>query len=131
MSEINHPTHYGGIDNHYEAIKVIEACQCGFHIGNAIKYLSRAGKKEGQTLKKDLQKALWYLERMLSKGIKDGFVRTGKSNPYKVPEVALAWGLSKNLEAALSHIWHGNYGFALTQLKIAIEFENKYPIEPE
>ena len=62
MSEkINHPTHYGGKNNPYEAIKVIEAWGLGFCLGNAIKYISRAGKKGSR--KEDLQKAKWYLER--------------------------------------------------------------------
>jgi hypothetical protein len=59
--EVNHPEHYGGADNPYEAIKVIEAWELGFHLGNAVKYISRAGKK-GDALT-DLQKAAWYLER--------------------------------------------------------------------
>ncbi len=62
MSEsVNHPTHYGGKENQYEAIKVIEAWELGFNLGNTIKYISRAGKKGNR--KEDLQKALWYLER--------------------------------------------------------------------
>ena len=58
---VNHPSHYGGEDNPYEAIKIIEALGLGFNLGNAIKYISRAGKK-GSTVE-DLQKAVWYLER--------------------------------------------------------------------
>ena len=42
---VNHPNHYGGEDNPYEAIKVIEAWDLGFHLGNTVKYISRAGKK--------------------------------------------------------------------------------------
>lgn len=63
MSElVNHPSHYSyGEDNTYEAIKVIEAWELGFNLGNTIKYISRAGKKGSR--KEDLQKALWYLER--------------------------------------------------------------------
>ena len=41
-----HPTHYGGKDNPYEAIKVIEAWEAGFNLGNTLKYISRAGKKD-------------------------------------------------------------------------------------
>ena len=45
MSEsVNHPPHYGG-DTTYEAIKVIEAWGLDFHLGNVVKYISRAGKK--------------------------------------------------------------------------------------
>lgn len=58
---VNHPAHYGGADNPYEAIKVIEAWGLGFNLGNAAKYISRAGRK-GEALQ-DLEKARWYLDR--------------------------------------------------------------------
>lgn len=67
MSEsVNHPQHYGGADNPYEAIKVIEAWQLGFCLGNTVKYISRAGKKADPALQ-DLKKARWYLDREISK----------------------------------------------------------------
>ena len=43
--QVNHPQHYGGQDNPYEAIKVIDAWDLGFSLGNTVKYISRAGKK--------------------------------------------------------------------------------------
>lgn len=58
---INHPQHYGGKDNPYEAIKVIESWNLGFCLGNTIKYISRCGKKDDEI--QDLEKALWYLQR--------------------------------------------------------------------
>lgn len=61
--KVHHPEHYGGSDNVYEAIKVIEAHGLDFHLGNAVKYILRAGKKEDE--KTDLQKAIWYLQRRL------------------------------------------------------------------
>jgi hypothetical protein len=64
MIEIDHPQHYGG-DTPYEAIKVIEAWGLGFHLGNTVKYISRAGKKPDSDLIDDLQKAKWYLDRYL------------------------------------------------------------------
>jgi len=68
MSEqVNHPKHYGGADNPYEAIKVIEAWDLGFRLGNTIKYISRAGKKEADKTLQDLEKAKWYLEREIAK----------------------------------------------------------------
>jgi hypothetical protein len=64
MSEnVNNPKHYGGKDNPYEAIKVIEAWGLDFHLGNVAKYISRAGKKESEV--EDLKKALWYLQRKI------------------------------------------------------------------
>ena len=64
---IDHPPHYGGADNPYEAIKVIEAWGLGFRLGNCVKYISRAGRKPGKPSLKDLEKAKWYLEREIEK----------------------------------------------------------------
>jgi hypothetical protein len=63
---VNHPQHYGGNDNLYEAIKVIEAWDLDFHLGNTVKYISRAGKKDSDKELQDLKKALWYLERKIN-----------------------------------------------------------------
>lgn len=60
---VQHPIYYGGADDPYEAIKVIEAWNLGFHIGNTVKYISRAGKKDGNSATQDLKKALFYLNR--------------------------------------------------------------------
>ena len=62
---VNHPNHYGGVDNPYEAIKVIEAWDLDFHLGNAVKYISRAGKKQQDKELEDLLKAKWYLDRKI------------------------------------------------------------------
>ena len=61
--KVNHPAHYGGADNPYEAIKVIEAWGLGFYLGNTVKYISRAGKKDAAAEVEDLKKARWYLDR--------------------------------------------------------------------
>ena len=58
---VNHPDHYGGETNIYEAIKVIDAWGLDFCLGNTVKYISRAGKKESDKELQDLKKALWYL----------------------------------------------------------------------
>jgi len=62
IEQINHPDHYGGKNNYYEAIKVIDAWGLGFSLGNTIKYISRAGKKGKNKELEDLRKAKWYLE---------------------------------------------------------------------
>ena len=59
-NKVDHPPHYRS-DTGYEAIEVIEAWGLGFHLGNVVKYISRAGHKDSSL--QDLQKALWYLER--------------------------------------------------------------------
>jgi len=74
--QVDHPAHYGGADSPYETIKVIEAWGLGFHLGNAVKYISRAGWKTGAPEEVDLRKAAWYLRRFMESGLRDpeGFV---------------------------------------------------------
>ncbi len=62
--QVDHPAHYGGAENPYEAIKVIEAWGLGFCLGNAVKYIARLGKKDD--ILTDLRKARWYLDREIS-----------------------------------------------------------------
>jgi hypothetical protein len=65
MNNVEHPDHYGG-NTPYEAIKVIEAWELNFNLGNAVKYISRAGKKNQSKYTEDLSKAIWYLQREIS-----------------------------------------------------------------
>ena len=63
---VDHPAHYGG-DTVYETIKVLKAWLTpeeyrGFLKGNAIKYLSRAGKKG--SAEEDQKKAEWYIKEL-------------------------------------------------------------------
>jgi hypothetical protein len=62
---VNHPIHYGGSENVYEAIKVIDAWDLDFCLGNTVKYISRAGKKHPDKELEDLKKALWYLQHKI------------------------------------------------------------------
>jgi hypothetical protein len=62
---VKNPEHYGGVDNPYEAIKVIENWSLDFHLGNTVKYISRAGKKYPEKELEDLLKAQWYLNRRI------------------------------------------------------------------
>lgn len=73
MSSVHNPAHYGGASNPYETIKVIRAWDLGFCLGNAVKYISRAGKKDPEKLIEDLEKAVWYLQeaiRQAKSGVK-------------------------------------------------------------
>ena len=58
---VNHPPHYGGENNDFEPIKIIEHYGINFCLGNAIKYILRAGLKGNKN--EDLEKAIWYLKR--------------------------------------------------------------------
>jgi hypothetical protein len=64
--KVEHPAHYGGAANPYEAIKVIRAWGLGFALGNAIKYIARAGRKPGESALDDLKKARWYLDNEIA-----------------------------------------------------------------
>lgn len=61
------PEYYGGKDNTYEVFKALEAwgLDKDFYLGNVIKYVVRAGKKNPGTYKEDLQKALVYLQKRI------------------------------------------------------------------
>lgn len=52
-------SHYQGVG--IEPIDYINSHNFNFNLGNAIKYISRCGKKEGESITKDLQKAIDYL----------------------------------------------------------------------
>lgn len=62
---VNHPDHYtfGNI----EVIDFIEDKKLGFHLGNAVKYISRAGRKDPARTVEDLRKATWYLNRQIER----------------------------------------------------------------
>lgn len=60
---INHPAHYN--DGKIEVIDYIEDKKLGFCLGNAVKYISRAGKKDSSKEVEDLKKAAWYIERRI------------------------------------------------------------------
>ena len=70
---VNHPKHYTSHPSGVECIQVTE--HMNFCVGNAIKYLWRAGEK-GNHLE-DLKKARWYIDREINRVSSDraGWVR--------------------------------------------------------
>ena len=65
---VSHPAHY--TDGNIEVIDFIEDKKLGFHLGNAVKYISRAGKKDPAKEVEDLQKAVWYINRHIMNLVK-------------------------------------------------------------
>lgn len=63
MSEINHPKHYTSHQSGVECIQITE--HMNFCLGNAVKYIWRAGLK-GEPIE-DLKKAKWYIEREINR----------------------------------------------------------------
>jgi hypothetical protein len=62
--KLTNPPHYTrhGI---YEPIRVIEAWNLGFCLGNCLKYIARAGHKDSTPPLEDLKKARWYLDHTI------------------------------------------------------------------
>lgn len=90
---VDHPAHYGGADNPYEAIKVLREWQLDkdAYLWNVGKYLSRAGHKDGNSQLQDLTKARWYLDykiRLLEEQQKvaESVVDTLKKVPNEVTD---------------------------------------------
>lgn len=68
---VNHPSHY--TDGKIEVIDFIEDKKLGFCLGNAVKYIARAGKKDPSKEVEDLKKAAWYVDRRIHE-IEEGIV---------------------------------------------------------
>lgn len=62
---VNHPAHY--TDGKIEVIDYIQDKDFNFCRGNAVKYISRAGKKDKAKEIEDLQKAVWYLNKEIER----------------------------------------------------------------
>lgn len=61
---VNHPSHY--TSGKIEVIDYIEDQKLPYHLGNVVKYISRAGKKDPAKTIEDLKKAEWYLHRYIN-----------------------------------------------------------------
>ena len=93
MSSIDHPQHYGGSENPYETIKVLEAWMTrdemiGFCKGNALKYLSRHREKGGLS---DLEKSAWYSRYMVE------YLKADAEKPTRLDEL-----VKLNLKGAMT-----------------------------
>ena len=126
MSQVNHPSHYGG-DTQYEAIKVIDdwGLGRGFAVGSAMKYICRAPHKGSEEV--DLRKALWYLKHasyvspVLSlwgrlRQVAEVFSRP-KPETMPAIDVADAWGLRAELRDVLTRIARGDLHVASVVLE--------------
>lgn len=67
--KINHPLHYNQHPSGIECITIVE--HFNFNVGNAIKYLWRAGMKSDDPIE-DLRKAAWYCQREVERLEKEG-----------------------------------------------------------
>lgn len=65
MADNINPPHYKSHPSGTECIDIIE--HFSFNVGNAIKYLWRAGLKEAAPEIEDMRKAIWYIEREIKR----------------------------------------------------------------
>jgi hypothetical protein len=63
--KVNHPKHYNA--GKIEVINAIDDWQLGFSLGNAVKYIARAGKKDPTRVVEDLEKAAWYINHEIER----------------------------------------------------------------
>lgn len=112
--EVNHPKHYTSHPSGVECITVTE--HMGFNLGNAVKYIWRADLKDGA--EKDLNKAIWYIQRELKKRTK---VALKKETTIAVESASAEQPTKKLKSKTLIFILAGCYAeahlYALNRLK--------------
>lgn len=120
METVNHPPHYnsGGI----EVIDVIERWGLGFELGNALKYICRAGRK-GDDPYEDFKKALWYIRRAIESeeiiSLTHIYKPALRLPPISGEEVARAFDLSEAATEVVLAIKHYSMLTAKEDLKKA------------
>ncbi len=112
---VNHPSHYNS--GKFEVIDFIDDQGLNFELGNAVKYISRAGKKDDYV--QDLQKAIWYINRHIDL-IDSGAYTYLAAAPKKINvyEFCVDVTSSSYLRAALMSIVSSNRCVALLQMAI-------------
>ncbi len=110
---VDHPSHYGGADNPYEAIKVLREWQLDndAYLWNVGKYLSRAGHKDGNSQLQDLAKARFYLDHKIrlleeQQKIAENVVDTLKKVPNEITDKLTTMPNSSH-DYPTSHEWTG------------------------
>ena len=110
LTDAINPSHYQ-LPNNLQAIDLTE--QYNFNLGNALKYILRAGNKQNNPLKQDLDKAVWYINRENS--------RIPQPNPTLTSPTPFTAHLPVNLETATYLIYlaasQGNYSNLQRALK--------------
>ena len=111
---INHPSHY--TDGKYEVLDVIEDWGFDYRTGNALKYISRFGKKAGADPLSDLLKAEFYINRAAERPCPT--LRHG-ARTVDLYDYCADKGLSKSLTDCVDCLYHGNAHGALRFIREA------------
>ena len=111
VDKVNFPPHYRAHPSGVECIQITE--HMSFCLGNAIKYIWRAGVKSSDPVE-DLSKAVWYLNREIAKIEKNQEERVRKLVRYEYTESdrSSEWQHSYNKEGSL---WYPEYSIQYNQ----------------
>jgi len=98
--KINHPKHYKG--NRFEAIDIIEDYELGFNLGNSLKYVLRAGKKDD--IIQDLEKAEFYIrreiDRLITERLESTDAMTEQQYHYSIERIK---AMTEDFKQAMQH----------------------------
>ena len=108
---VNYPPHYRAHASGVECIQITE--HMSFCLGNAIKYIWRAGVKSSDPVE-DLSKAVWYLNREIAKIEKNQEERVRELVRYEYTESnkSSEWQQPYNKEGSL---WYPEYSIQYNQ----------------
>ena len=113
MNNVDHPSHY---NTHKSGVECVEVCEhLGFLLGNAVKYVWRAGLKNDKI--EDLEKAAWYFRRVIDKG---DAVTERCAAFYQTAEKVIAAEPESLLARVLGHIREDDEGCALARVEQAL-----------
>ena len=121
---INHPAHYAGIAAGIECIDITR--HLPFTLGNAVKYLWRAGKKDPAKKLEDLEKAKWYIWDYLDHRVVAADLFTAAAAVFALlPIQDIAEDLNDCRWAIIGSIIQGNFMLALDDISIWIREEKE------
>ena len=105
-NNVEHPKHY--TFGKYEVIDIIEQFNIDFRLASALKYIGRAGKKDSSKYREDLEKAIWYIQRTISKPNPFEFYYTCfrylLKNTIPISEIIKDWELTIGLDLVLNSL---------------------------
>lgn len=113
---VHHPSHY--TDGKIECIDFIEDQGFGFHLGNAVKYISRCGKKDPEKEIEDLEKAKWYIQRAIDHP--SGNFDKYPDKKIKPTDYCHEKKLDCNLTNAIDCICSGSFSMAIMYVNLHI-----------
>lgn len=120
---VNHPEHYNF--SKFEVIDVIFDWTRDFCLGNALKYIARAGRKENEI--EDLRKAKFYLQYFITNVNWDNWSsRIEQPNKYPIKDVLEEWRLPSELSEVVYYI--GNLGNMVYHIEVTGALEESIKI---